>query len=79
MVSQESEEMVPLFLKDLAQDIFVCGKAVNLLKLCCPDVRILNTITGFLLDSLEGLMLNLQYSAILQSSILVFNVRQSPN
>ncbi|XP_064632951.1 gamma-tubulin complex component 6-like isoform X2 [Lineus longissimus] len=37
MVSQESEEMVPLFLKDLALDLFVCGKSINLLKLCCPE------------------------------------------
>ncbi|XP_019618459.1 PREDICTED: gamma-tubulin complex component 6-like [Branchiostoma belcheri] len=30
------EESVPLFLADLANDIFVCGKSLNLLRLCCP-------------------------------------------
>ncbi|XP_035678118.1 gamma-tubulin complex component 6-like [Branchiostoma floridae] len=30
------EESVPLFLADLANNIFVCGKSLNLLRLCCP-------------------------------------------
>ncbi|KAK3103352.1 hypothetical protein FSP39_018661 [Pinctada imbricata] len=29
-------DSVPLFLSDYAQDIFVCGKSLNLLKTCCP-------------------------------------------
>ncbi|KAI8517690.1 Gamma-tubulin complex component 6 [Branchiostoma belcheri] len=32
------EESVPLFLADLANNIFVCGKSLNLLRLCCPGM-----------------------------------------
>ena len=28
------EDSVPLFVKDLANDIFICGKSINLLKTC---------------------------------------------
>ena len=38
MMAQDSSEMVPLFLGELATDIFVCGKSINLLKLCSPQV-----------------------------------------
>ncbi|XP_045164903.2 gamma-tubulin complex component 6-like [Mercenaria mercenaria] len=31
------EESVPLFLKELANDIFLCGKSINLLKACKRD------------------------------------------
>ncbi|XP_022099325.1 gamma-tubulin complex component 6-like isoform X2 [Acanthaster planci] len=37
MKSDSAEENVPLFLKDLAYDIYVCGKSLNLLRLCCPE------------------------------------------
>ena len=30
---------VPVFLKHLSKDMFICGKSINLLKLCCPQVR----------------------------------------
>lgn len=30
---------MPAFLKHIAHDVYVCGKTINLLKLCCPQVR----------------------------------------
>lgn len=39
MVGRDKLDCVPLFLGELADDLFVCGKTINLLKLCCPDVR----------------------------------------
>ena len=38
MVGRDKLDCVPLFLGELADDIFVCGKTINLLKLCCPQV-----------------------------------------
>ncbi|ESP05683.1 hypothetical protein LOTGIDRAFT_208649 [Lottia gigantea] len=37
MTTQKFEDCVPIFLSDLASDIIVCGKSLNLLKLCCPE------------------------------------------
>ncbi|KAJ7388873.1 hypothetical protein OS493_035213 [Desmophyllum pertusum] len=37
MVGREKLDCVPLFMGELADDIFVCGKTINLLKLCCPE------------------------------------------
>lgn len=28
-----------MFLSHIAHDVYVCGKTINLLKLCCPRVR----------------------------------------
>lgn len=39
LISKEVEDCVPVFLKDIAHDVYVCGKTINLLKLCCPRVR----------------------------------------
>lgn len=39
LVSKEVEACVPVFLKHVAHDVYVCGKTINLLKLCCPRVR----------------------------------------
>ncbi|XP_054997226.1 gamma-tubulin complex component 6 isoform X2 [Sorex araneus] len=36
LISKEVEDCVPVFLRDIAQDVYVCGKTINLLKLCCP-------------------------------------------
>ncbi|KAG8439858.1 hypothetical protein GDO86_005868 [Hymenochirus boettgeri] len=36
LVSKEVEDFVPVFLKHLANEIYICGKTINLLKLCCP-------------------------------------------
>nr|XP_034491224.1 gamma-tubulin complex component 6 isoform X4 [Marmota flaviventris] len=36
LISKEVEECVPVFLKHIAHDVYVCGKTINLLKLCCP-------------------------------------------
>ena len=41
MVGRDKLDCVPLFLGELAEDIFVCGKTINLLKLCCPEVQFL--------------------------------------
>lgn len=38
MVGRDKLDCVPLFLGELSDDIFVCGKTINLLKLCCPEV-----------------------------------------
>nr|KAF6498426.1 tubulin gamma complex associated protein 6 [Rousettus aegyptiacus] len=37
LISQEVEDCVPAFLKHIAHDVYVCGKTINLLKLCCPQ------------------------------------------
>ncbi|XP_063783221.1 gamma-tubulin complex component 6 [Pseudophryne corroboree] len=36
LVSKEVEDCVPVFLKHLANEIYICGKTINLMKLCCP-------------------------------------------
>ncbi|XP_075409562.1 gamma-tubulin complex component 6 isoform X1 [Tenrec ecaudatus] len=36
LIAQDAEDCVPVFLKHVANDVYVCGKTVNLLKLCCP-------------------------------------------
>ncbi|XP_068759529.1 gamma-tubulin complex component 6-like isoform X2 [Montipora capricornis] len=37
IIGRDKLDCVPLFLGELADDIFVCGKTINLLKLCCPE------------------------------------------
>ena len=39
LISKEVEDCVPVFLRHVAHDVYVCGKTINLLKLCCPRVR----------------------------------------
>ncbi|KAM6283692.1 gamma-tubulin complex component 6 isoform 2-T3 [Spheniscus humboldti] len=40
LISKEVEDCVPVFLKHIANDVYICGKTINLLKLCCPrDLR----------------------------------------
>lgn len=34
---------IPLFLTDIAKHIFICGKSLNLLKLCCPQHQMCHT------------------------------------
>ncbi|KAM5336563.1 gamma-tubulin complex component 6 isoform 1-T1 [Glossophaga mutica] len=36
LISKEVEDCAPAFLKHVAHDVYVCGKTINLLKLCCP-------------------------------------------
>ncbi|XP_045042753.2 gamma-tubulin complex component 6 isoform X2 [Desmodus rotundus] len=36
LVSKEVEDCAPAFLRHVAHDVYVCGKTINLLKLCCP-------------------------------------------
>ncbi|XP_060100777.1 gamma-tubulin complex component 6 [Heteronotia binoei] len=36
LISKEAEDCVPVFLKHIANDVYICGKTINLLKLCCP-------------------------------------------
>ncbi|XP_064139364.1 gamma-tubulin complex component 6 isoform X1 [Loxodonta africana] len=36
LISEEVEDCVPVFLRHIANDVYVCGKTINLLKLCCP-------------------------------------------
>lgn len=38
LLAKEAEDCVPAFLKHIAHDVYVCGKTINLLKLCCPQV-----------------------------------------
>uniref|UniRef100_A0A8C5MGH1 Gamma-tubulin complex component 6 n=1 Tax=Leptobrachium leishanense TaxID=445787 RepID=A0A8C5MGH1_9ANUR len=37
LISNDVEDCVPVFLKHLANEIYICGKTINLLKLCCPS------------------------------------------
>uniref|UniRef100_A0A8C5NUV1 Gamma-tubulin complex component 6 n=1 Tax=Jaculus jaculus TaxID=51337 RepID=A0A8C5NUV1_JACJA len=37
LISKEVEDCVPVFLKHIAHDVYICGKTINLLKLCCPQ------------------------------------------
>lgn len=48
LISKEVEDCVPVFLKHIAHDVYVCGKTINLLKLCCPRVRVLLAGWGLL-------------------------------
>ncbi len=32
LISQDAEDCVPVFLKHIANDVYVCGKTINLLK-----------------------------------------------
>ncbi|XP_075065008.1 gamma-tubulin complex component 6 [Mixophyes fleayi] len=36
LISKEVEDCVPVFLKHIANEIYICGKTINLMKLCCP-------------------------------------------
>ncbi|XP_077121019.1 gamma-tubulin complex component 6 isoform X1 [Ranitomeya variabilis] len=36
LISKDVEDCVPVFLKHLANEIYTCGKTINLLKVCCP-------------------------------------------
>lgn len=38
LISQDAEDCVPVFLRHIANDVYVCGKTINLLKICCPQV-----------------------------------------
>uniref|UniRef100_A0A6Q2YHZ0 Gamma-tubulin complex component 6 n=1 Tax=Esox lucius TaxID=8010 RepID=A0A6Q2YHZ0_ESOLU len=37
LISREVEDCVPVFLRHIANDVYVCGKTINLLKICCPQ------------------------------------------
>ncbi|XP_076026985.1 gamma-tubulin complex component 6 [Genypterus blacodes] len=37
LISKDVEDCVPIFLKHIANDVYVCGKTINLLKICCPQ------------------------------------------
>lgn len=51
LISKEVEDCVPVFLKHIANDVYICGKTINLLKLCCPRVS-----TGLVLTTLRKTM-----------------------
>ncbi|XP_069764941.1 gamma-tubulin complex component 6 isoform X2 [Narcine bancroftii] len=60
LASKEVEESVPLFLAHVAYDIYICGKTINLLKLCCPmhyicwsDIPVPHISVTFSLEELE--------------------------
>ncbi|KAG8517992.1 Gamma-tubulin complex component 6 [Galemys pyrenaicus] len=36
LLSEAAADGLPAFLRHVAQDVYVCGKTVNLLRLCCP-------------------------------------------
>ncbi|XP_053441451.1 gamma-tubulin complex component 6 isoform X4 [Nycticebus coucang] len=36
LISKDVEDSVPVFLKHIAYDVYVCGKTINLLRLCHP-------------------------------------------
>ncbi|KAJ8245696.1 hypothetical protein GJAV_G00273510 [Gymnothorax javanicus] len=37
LVTRSVEECVPVFLRHIANEVYVCGKTINLLKICCPQ------------------------------------------
>nr|XP_057931699.1 gamma-tubulin complex component 6 isoform X2 [Doryrhamphus excisus] len=37
LISKDVEECVPVFLRHIANDVYVCGKTINLLRICCPQ------------------------------------------
>ncbi|XP_037539663.1 gamma-tubulin complex component 6 [Nematolebias whitei] len=37
LISKDVEDCVPAFLRHIANDVYVCGKTINLLKICCPQ------------------------------------------
>lgn len=37
LISKDVEDCVPVFLRHIANDVYVCGKTINLLKICCPQ------------------------------------------
>uniref|UniRef100_A0AAY4E883 Gamma-tubulin complex component 6 n=1 Tax=Denticeps clupeoides TaxID=299321 RepID=A0AAY4E883_9TELE len=60
LVSREVEDFVPVFLKHIANDVYVCGKTINLLKICCPqhyicwsDLRVPRISVTFSLQEVE--------------------------
>ncbi|XP_067915266.1 gamma-tubulin complex component 6 isoform X2 [Heterodontus francisci] len=60
LASKEVEECVPLFFAHVAYDIYICGKTINLLKLCCPthyicwsDIPVPRISVTFSLEELE--------------------------
>lgn len=62
LISKEAEDCVPMFLSHIAHDVYVCGKTINLLKLCCPqhylccsDVPVPRISVVFSLEELKGI------------------------
>ncbi|KAM9311725.1 gamma-tubulin complex component 6 [Gastrophryne carolinensis] len=60
LISKEVEDCVPVFLKHLANEIYICGKTINLLKVCCPrhyicwsDISVPRISITFSLDELK--------------------------
>ncbi|KAG8142817.1 hypothetical protein E2320_006017 [Naja naja] len=60
LISKEVEDCVPVFLKHIANDVYICGKTINLLKLCCPrhyicwsDIPVPQISVTFSLDELK--------------------------
>ncbi|XP_026569854.1 gamma-tubulin complex component 6 isoform X2 [Pseudonaja textilis] len=60
LISKEVEDCVPVFLKHIANDVYICGKTINLLKLCCPrhyicwsDIPVPRISVTFSLDELK--------------------------
>ncbi|XP_054476392.1 gamma-tubulin complex component 6 [Anoplopoma fimbria] len=37
LISKDVEDCVPIFLRHIGNDVYVCGKTINLLKICCPQ------------------------------------------
>ncbi|XP_054884957.1 gamma-tubulin complex component 6 isoform X2 [Poeciliopsis prolifica] len=37
LISKDVEDCVPVFLRHFANDVYVCGKTINLLRICCPQ------------------------------------------
>ncbi|GJQ83899.1 hypothetical protein Trydic_g19839 [Trypoxylus dichotomus] len=61
-------DMVPDFLGDLAQEILLCGKAVNLLKLCVPNSPLYMYLSGKKPNLLTCCLNSDQISALERSS-----------
>ncbi|MGH0174784.1 UNVERIFIED_CONTAM: hypothetical protein FKN15_006461 [Acipenser sinensis] len=41
LISKDVEDCVPVFLRHIANEIYVSGKTINLLRVCCPRLVLL--------------------------------------
>lgn len=70
LISKEVEDCVPVFLKHIANDVYICGKTINLLKSCCPRVSF-GLIPSYYMEKIMSLE---QESRFLASSLLYQNL-----
>lgn len=60
-------EFVPGFLHNLASDIFICGKSLNLLRACSPGVCIKSYLSWIYMYKSQGNQQNYEINQIFSS------------